>query len=294
MQPPPPTAADPAGEVRLRELAALARRRWRTVAVCTLAPVVLAAGALAARPARWLARTVMVPWPPAGAPAPAPGVPRSLPVELAGADDPGTRLLDAVLKSQALRDTVAARVAGGDALARARARRVLDRHAVLRYQKTDNSIIVEVRAPGAELAERLANAVPGALNDIAVRLHARGARDRERYLRTRLAAARQELAHAERRLRDARRGGDTVPPARQQAEAAQAHAALSAALARTVADAEHRGAALSVLDRAARPARPEPEPWVQVLLPALLAGLVTGLLAAALAEHLRPRHADRP
>jgi uncharacterized protein involved in exopolysaccharide biosynthesis len=367
----PGGSASPARDVRLLDLVAVLLRRRRLVAGFTIAAGALGLVGVLLQPPVYKARTVLVPYPEqngsslsfAGG-----DLPAGLPQILGGGGSESTRLFEAVLKSKALRDTVAFRLARRDSVRRGEIYRALGPGARLKYDKLDNSMTVEISAGQAALAQQVANAVPTAINDIAAQMRSGGAAYRERFLREQLVAAREDLVQTEQRLLTFQSGRGTpdieeqsrqtvaaaaalqegigelevrvaqlrrsVTPgnpalraaetelatrraqlrrlaagqagnpvfvplrespelkvaatrlAREYAANEQVYGALTAALAQSQIDANNRLPALAVLDRADLPTTRDRGRALLVLVASLLAGLIMGVAAAFMREHL--------
>lgn len=231
-----PAASSGEREFHLLDLFAVVLRRWRAIAGCTLAAGLLSLVAVMASPPVYVSRSVLVPYPEqsggglnlGGAAADLPG---GLPQLLTGGGNQTVRLLDAVLKSGALRDTVARRVAPADTVRRREVRAVLSRGAKLAYDRLSNSVSVEIRAPEARMAQEIGAALPAAINDIAAVMRADGAAYRQRFLGQQLAAAREKLVSSEQRLLAFQNGRGGGPDLEEQSkQTLQAAAELQRAI----------------------------------------------------------------
>jgi capsular polysaccharide biosynthesis protein len=192
---PPPAAAD--DRIRLLDYAAVLLREWRTIALVLATTVVLGLGIVWARPDQYVSRTTLVP-------AQSGGDSRAqlmsaLPAGLAarmGGGGGNQTMVGSILKSQTLRDTLAARV-GGDRRAASEVHLILGRHTQIRQNPGDGSIVVDVAAPSPELAHRIADAFPSVINEIGIRLSVEAAARKEEVVQRQLADAQTRLASSE-------------------------------------------------------------------------------------------------
>ena len=223
----PFAAADGRREVQLLDVLAMVLQQWKLVAAFTVGAVVLATAAVLLRPAVYVANTVLVPFPSAtgsrlsslGAALPG-GLPRAV---YSAAGGPRDNTVESVLQSQALRDTVAARVAARDPGRRTMIRRIVQKNTRFTSDVPSGRVAVQVRAPDAALAAAIANAVPEAINDIVTDMRVEGGQYRSRYMEQELGDAREQLVLSEQRLLEFqnRAGAADLPEqAKQTVEAA--------------------------------------------------------------------------
>ncbi len=183
-------------------VAAVLARGWHRV--LGFAAVTTAVGALAAvvLPKSYVAGTLLVPFS---------GSPRSsvassaLPAGLSGliggiaGGSPGERILGPVLTSSTLYESVMNRATAGSAAPPSVIDEVL-RKGVRVVRNGDGSVLVQVRASDPNLAARIANVYPGAINDILARVSADGSRVKQSFLRTQVDSADARLSDSERKL----------------------------------------------------------------------------------------------
>jgi uncharacterized protein involved in exopolysaccharide biosynthesis len=197
--------AEPYREVRILDLATIVLRRWRLLAATTLVAVLLTGGFLLLQPARYKARTILVPAMEKGG-----GrsqilaqLPGGLSAMAGGAGDPRQNLIEAILGSRSLADAVVTRLTEEPGARRAseiEVRTILAQHTQVRSSLGDGSITVEVVARDPELSARIANAFPPIINDIATELGTQLAVQKERFLQAQLTTAGERLALAEQEL----------------------------------------------------------------------------------------------
>lgn len=242
-----PVAAD---EVRLLDLGAVVLRRWRLVAGVTLATVLLAVGFSMLRPRMYKARVVMLP-PQQQQSA---GRAEVLASQLSGLPGVGSvgssnqRVIGVIARSQALSDTLVARVGATRNQDRAAVRELLGRHTEVE-EKSDGSVVVEVSGRDPRLAAEVANAFPPAINTVSALLGTEAAMEKEAFLETQLARARERLERSEAGLvafQKGRNAPDIQEQARQTVDA-------TAALQQQIAAQELR---VNQLSRSSTPANP--------------------------------------
>ena len=206
------------GSLLLQFAAMLARGRRKAVSIVV---ATTAAGALAAAllPKSYVAGTLLVPFSGssrrgvamAALPAGLSGL-----IGAVGGGSPAERILAPVLTSSTLYDTVMNRVTAGGAASRPVVDEVL-RKGIRVARNGDGSILIQVRAPEPNLAARIANIYPGAINDILSRVSAEGSRTKQQFLRAQLDSAEVRLSESERRYVEfAQRRA--APAAEQQAQ----------------------------------------------------------------------------
>ncbi|HWK90204.1 MAG TPA: Wzz/FepE/Etk N-terminal domain-containing protein [Longimicrobium sp.] len=254
----PDTAAPrPApAEATLLDFAAVLLRRWKLILLTTLAVAALTAVYALTRPRVYTAAVTLVPSATGGGDARAQMLAAQLPGFLrlgGGGGNPAQAMVQAILNSGSLRDSVAravARTPEGRAAPAGELGRVMSRQTQVTSDPADRSITVAVTATDPRLAARLAGAVPDAVNTIASALSLEAADRRRETLQKQLDTARERLAASEERLRDfERRNQASALPeqARQSVEAA-------AELRRLVNAAELR---LATLRRSTTPENPQ-------------------------------------
>ncbi|GJG88432.1 LPS biosynthesis protein [Gemmatimonadetes bacterium T265] len=214
-----PRGAEPPGSLLLHAAATLARR-WRLVAGAAFLTMVVGTLAALLLPKTYLSGTLLVPF--AGSASRSSIALGNLPSGIAGlvsgsigGGSPAERILAPVLGSATLNDTIVHRVARGSD-EELIVRKVL-RNGVRVARNPDGSILVQVRAPNPELAARVANAYPGAVNHILIQVSAEGAVVKQAFLRNQIDSAGARLSESERKLIDfAQRR--SAPAAEQQAQ----------------------------------------------------------------------------
>jgi tyrosine-protein kinase Etk/Wzc len=210
-------------EATLLDMAAVLLRRWRTVALTTLVFTLLAAGYALSRPKVYTAEVVIVPSAP-----PAPDLRSQLVAQLpmAGLIRPGgggssnAAVVQAVLKSRTLRDSVARQVLEtppGREAGEAEVARVLNKQMRVEPEAGERSVKVLVLATDPQLAAEVAGRVPGAVNAIAGDLAVETAERRRETLERQLDGARARLTASEERLREFQERHGT-PELREQAK----------------------------------------------------------------------------
>lgn len=245
-------AAAVPGSALLHGVAILARG-WRRVAAVALATT--AAGALAAAvlPKAYVSGTLLVPF--AGTASRSSvalgGVPSGLSNFVAGTiggGSPAERILNPVLGSSTLTDSIVHRVAH-DRNSEEVVRRVL-RKGVRVMRNPDGSFVVQVRAPDPQLAATIANTYPVLINKILARVSAEGVLAKAAFLRAQIDSADARLTVSERNLVEfAQRR--SAPAAEQQA---QRSLDAAAALQQGIFEQE---IAVAQLRRTATPNNPE-------------------------------------
>jgi tyrosine-protein kinase Etk/Wzc len=135
---------------------------------------------------------------------------------LAGAGQ-NQSLVEAILRSNTLKDSVIGRVAPRAAPAEhRRLRKILDRTTAIRSNPSDRSVTVEVTANDPRLAARLAGHFPDLINEIATRLAVQTAVRKRDALERQLVDARNRLVRSEERLRSFEKSTGT-PAVEEQA-----------------------------------------------------------------------------
>jgi tyrosine-protein kinase Etk/Wzc len=192
-----------ADEVRLLDVFAVLVRSWTTVAAVTLFFVLGAALVLFLQPRSYTTEVSMIPSVqqsgrggllPGGLDLPLIG-------RLPGGANPHQSLIEAILRSQSLRDTLQQRVApdlGSDEGRRVAA--ALREGILVRTGMADRSIRVGVTGSDPDLAATIANAFPPAVNDIAAAIAMETAQRKREALELQLGEASERLAEAENAL----------------------------------------------------------------------------------------------
>ncbi|HEU0014770.1 MAG TPA: Wzz/FepE/Etk N-terminal domain-containing protein [Longimicrobium sp.] len=227
MDAPAPRAPD--GEATLLDFAAVLLRRWKLILLTTLAVAALAAAYALSKPKVYTAAVTLVPSATGGTDSRAQMLAAQLPGFLrlgGGGGNPAQAMVQAILNSGSLRDSVARAVARTDEGRRAgpaELGRVMSQQTQVTSDPADRSITVAVTSTDPRLAARLAEAVPDAVNTIASALSLEAADRRRETLQKQLETARTRLAASEERLRDfeRRHAASALPEqARESVEAA--------------------------------------------------------------------------
>jgi tyrosine-protein kinase Etk/Wzc len=189
--------------VPLVDVFAILLRGWKTIVAFVVGAVLLITIWMIVRPETYLSRTVLLP---AATQSDATSLllaaqlPIALP-GLAGLGNPNQGVIEAILASRSLEDSVVARLApeGGNGEDEATIRRIL-RKGTERTAESDGSIIIEVVAPEAELSARIASEIPPIVNALGAHLNAQSALQRKEFVERQLTEAREELIEAEEAL----------------------------------------------------------------------------------------------
>ncbi|MBD0320212.1 MAG: hypothetical protein ICV87_07760, partial [Gemmatimonadetes bacterium] len=216
-----------AGGTGFSPVAALARH-WKLVLATPAAAVALTAVALALVPPPYTASTTVVlssyQGGQGGAGSAALG---QLPAGLGGligtASNPQSQMLASVMKSRALRQRVAAME--GDSTPDGELARALGPGASIDRRPDDGSVVVSVTSRDPELAARVANHFPSAINDVMGRMAAEAAQRKQVFLERQVQAAREQLAESEEqvlRFQQTRNVGEPQEQANRTLEAAAA------------------------------------------------------------------------
>ena len=197
-------ATDRLPEVRLADVLAVLVARLPLIAACTIGLALLAGLVALVRPRTYTATAVIVPAVEDNSTRAqlAAQIPGGLQNLVGVSSSPKQKLIESVLRSAALRDEVAMRVAQADPAHRnnrAVLRGILDEGMKTDVSSDDGSIVVEVKARDSQLASRLANEVGEAVNGIAARLGANVAQRRASFLERQLAVAGEHLTESEQR-----------------------------------------------------------------------------------------------
>ena len=250
---PHPEPAAAGREVRVGDVLAVLVARLPLIAACTVGLALAAALVTLLRPATYTASVLIVPAvEDNGTRA---QIASQIPAGLQGmvgisvGQSPKQKLVESILRSQAIRDEVATRVAQGDSARGARAertdraqlRQILGKGMHVDTRNEDGAISVQVDARDAALASRLANDVAEGVNAIAARLGAQVAQRRAGFLERQLTISGEQLTESEQRtlqFANTNRTPEVEEQAKQTVEAA-------AELQRLVFEAELEVARLS-------------------------------------------------
>ena len=225
-------------EVRLLDLAAVLLRSWKTIVLLTLLGAAAAAAVALTRPKSWTTRVVVVPSVAEGE-----GRAQMLAAQLnipllgrMGGSGQNQSLIEAIVRSRSLKDSIVLRVAPRAAPAeKARLGGIL-RGTAIRSNPQDRSVTIEVTAPDPRLAARMANEFPDAINEIATRIAVETAQKKRAALEVQLTDAAERLARSE----DALRNFEKESGAPAVEEQARATVEAAAELQRAVSEAEIR------------------------------------------------------
>lgn len=231
-------APGPISEVRILDIFAILLRRWKTIVFSALAAVALAAGLLLLRPDSYEARTVLVPSAERGSGAGLRAelmaqMPMALPVGGAGGGDAKQKLVEVILTSRSIADSMVARIAaepGPGSADESTIRRVLGRGVDVDASTVTGSIAITVAAPDPELAARIANTYPSLVNSIASSLAAQLAQRKEQFLEGQLSAAAERLTASEEKLVGFEKGRDAVDLQEQAKRTVEAASRLQQAI----------------------------------------------------------------
>jgi tyrosine-protein kinase Etk/Wzc len=203
MTPIPPPQPD--GEVSLLSVIAVLLDRWKLIAAVTLGVVLLAGLAAFVQPRSYTARVTLVP-PTDGSTLPFLNAAMALPIpglttRLGGSAN-NQQLVETILKSQSLQDSVVVRLQGLAAIddPRDEIRRTLRRRTSIRRSDTDRSIAVHVTHQDPEIAQRITAMFPEIINAIATRVAVETAMEKRAVLEKQIAVAREQLEQSENRL----------------------------------------------------------------------------------------------
>ncbi|HEV7587538.1 MAG TPA: GNVR domain-containing protein [Longimicrobium sp.] len=197
-----PNGGEP--EVRLLDLSAVLLRSWKLVAASALLAAAVAAAMALLTPRSWTSAVVVVPSASQGD-SRAQLIAAQLKLPMVGGlagGGPNQSLVEAILRSNTLKDSVIGRVSphAGRAEHR-RLRRILERTTAIRSNPSDRSVAVEVTANDPRLAARLAGQFPDVINEIATRLSVQTAVRKRDALERQLVDARNRLVRSEEQLR---------------------------------------------------------------------------------------------
>lgn len=207
-------------EIRLLDLMTALLLHWRLVVGFPLVTMMLGVLLFLAFSGSYTAETVILPnEEKEGFGAQIAALTENLPLDLdlMGGTSRNVEVIEAILESRSLADSVIARL---DLKSRweatdAGAREILTDRVELTTEEA-GAITIEVRGDDPELAARIANAYPVELNSISARLNTEFADRRGRFLEAQLARARGRLEEAEARLVEFQEG-HTTPQVEEQA-----------------------------------------------------------------------------
>jgi tyrosine-protein kinase Etk/Wzc len=191
--------------INLWSLSAVPVRRWKTLAGAVVLLVLVALAYQTLRPKYYAAHLSIVPSTERGGAASSMIAAAQLPPALAGmlvGTNSNQRLIEGVLRSRSLADSMVARLGIDPALDPGREAGV--RH-ILEYQtkvenRPDGSIRIEVRDRDPVWAARIANELPDLANVITARLSASVALRKQEFFENQLVRAHQQLVNSEERL----------------------------------------------------------------------------------------------
>ena len=215
-----------AGGSGFNPLAALARR-WKLVLGVPLAAVVLTGIMLAVVPAPYSASaTLVLSSYQAGGQGGGGGL-GQLPPGLGGligiGSNPQNQMLSSVIKSRSLRRRVAAME--GDSTPAGELAKVLGSGVGIERRQDDGSVVVSVTSRDPEMAARVANHFPAAINDVMGRMASEAAQRKQNFLERQVQAAREQLSASEEqvlRFQQTRNLGEPQEQANRTVEAAAA------------------------------------------------------------------------
>ena len=222
-----PNGGEP--EVRLLDLSAVVLRSWKLIAAFALLAGAAAVALALLTPRSWTSSVVVVP-----ASNQSDSRAQLLAAQLRipslgglSGSSSNQALVEAIVRSNALKDSVVGRVAPRAGRAeRRRLRKLLSRSAAIRSNPTDRSVTVSVTAPDPRLAARLAGQYPDVINEIATRLSVQTAVRKRDALERQLADARSRLARSEEALRGYERSTGTPAVEEQARRSVEAAAEL--------------------------------------------------------------------
>ncbi|HEX5871701.1 MAG TPA: Wzz/FepE/Etk N-terminal domain-containing protein, partial [Longimicrobium sp.] len=187
--------------IRLLDYVAVLLHRWRTIALCTV--LALAGGVLVAKlsPPVFRASSVLVPSPENNGRSQMMAELPSFVTARMGGGSTDRRLVQGILNSRSLRDSVIEQVARRmPRLPRGTVAEVVALNTRRKVASADGSITIEVDAPDPRLAQAVAAAYPGLINRMATRMTVDAAATKRVVLERQLADARERLAQSEARL----------------------------------------------------------------------------------------------
>jgi hypothetical protein len=240
-------------DVRLVDLLIVLLRQWRVVAAAVGGSVMLALVGVILLPPFYQAESVLVPAADdnnAGFLIPTDLLPPGL-LSKAGGSAADERLIETILKSKALPDSVVSFVAGSDmeVPSRKELREIVHERATIK-KRDDGAIQVRVRAPDARIAAAVAAAYPNVINRLFADLQTQAALARQSFLESQLTEVGEQLAESERRMVQFQQTADAPEVAGQARQTLE----VAAALQRQILEKE---VALGQLRRAATPDHPD-------------------------------------
>ena len=217
------------GEIRFLDVLAVLLRRWKTIAVVTLAALVAAIPLALLQRNEYIARVVVVPVTEQGSGrgGAMPGLPPAVAAMMGGIAPPSNqRLVTDVLKSRALAEHVAARLEPESPQEQAEVARWIGRELRLERAADGTAVSLQVRADDAQRAAAIANQIVPSANAIVSRLSADAAMRRREYLLSQLEGAREHLTLSEQRLLEFQRSNNLPEVALQTERTVEAAAQL--------------------------------------------------------------------
>ena len=208
------------GATTALRMAVLVAHRWPRILAVSLATTAVAVAVALVLPKSYLTATVLVPFAGSGSRSSValgqlPGGLGGLLGGTIGGGSPAERILGPVLASRTLADSITQRLAH-DATEERMVREVL-RDGVRIIRSPDGSMIVQVRAPRAQLAADIANVYPSVVNRILTRVSTEAAVTKQEFLHTQLDTADARLTVSEQRYIEFARQR-AAPAAEQQAQ----------------------------------------------------------------------------
>lgn len=227
------------GEISFRDLAATLARRWKIVLYTTAVCVAATALVLLLLPDMYMARTVLVPSADrrndVGLRAQiAAQIPGGLPISVGGAGAGQQNLIEVVISSQSLADSMVARVRSTPrfrAVEPSQVRKILAEGVRVEGDALGGgAVTVTVTAARAELAAYIANQFPPLINEIAGTLGAELALRKAEFIERQLATAATRLAESEARMLRFEKQTDAVDLQEQAKRTVEAAARLQEAV----------------------------------------------------------------
>jgi uncharacterized protein involved in exopolysaccharide biosynthesis len=229
-------------EYRLLGMVAVLLRRWRVVAGVTLGVILLAGVAVLVLPRSYTVSTILVPSPHNSAGPPpqllaaatlvSGGSLGALP-GLGGGKASNEHLVQSILKSKSLQDSVASRVAaarGGDKEMVRQFRKLIRNNVDIRSDRNTRAITISVRSDDPELAADLAAEFPRVINDIVTRVANEAAVQQQATLGQQILVAREHVVESEEALLSFQRRSGATDVDEQAKRTVEAAAALQSAI----------------------------------------------------------------
>ncbi len=191
-------------EVRLRDVVAVLRREWKTLAVAMVIGTAAGAVFVLTRPTMYAAHAVLLPMADVGSSGGGriESLASQFPMAGLNLGSPGSanqRMIAAVLESQAVKDRIAADLGRSTPGGEREVRQILSR-AKAQRKMDDGSIAINVIAAEPRAAARVANQYSVALNEVMLRLTNEAAQEKQRFLELQLREARDRLVDSEQEL----------------------------------------------------------------------------------------------